>query len=373
MIPGVEMEQDVFHSDLSAMWAVLRLAGLLPVSLPLALYSGLLYAGLLSLLWLAYGNYFSSSRYDDMLMAVSYCMYFAILIAVPFTLWRDASSVMRYLDSWTRFQVEYKRVTGASLILGLRTRCLALVLLVPCGVVAVEVLVQFGKQCGVQLAVGCCNCVVTAIRLLLAALWHLLSAALRAAEQRLQDSFREHTEMCLKADTVRSFTQLWMELRQLTAETGQAMCCTFVFYIVYMFTKITFNVYILLVALLLGQPNNFTYYYSAIVTLADYMILYTMCDQAHHVSRQVTMCFQNELISRGMSPGNTKTQQEIYLSLRVIQLSDTRIDLGGFVAVNRRLFVSLSVTMVTYLIVLLQFRLTADTSGYKDNLICNSD
>ncbi|XP_028179335.1 gustatory and odorant receptor 24-like isoform X2 [Ostrinia furnacalis] len=82
---------------------------------------------------------------------------------------------------------------------------------------------------------------------------------------------------------------------------------------------------------------------------------------------QVRTNFQKKLLMVELSWMNTDAQTEVNMFLRATEMNPAQISLGGFFDVNRTLFKSLMATMVTYLVVLLQFQISIpDDSQYQE-------
>jgi biotin transporter BioY len=81
---------------------------------------------------------------------------------------------------------------------------------------------------------------------------------------------------------------LWLSLARLTRQTGSAMYRTYGFFILYMFMKITLNVYWTINALLFVPSQLFVIIYVSISIVNDVGLMYVVCDNAQLVKHKVT-------------------------------------------------------------------------------------
>jgi biotin transporter BioY len=81
---------------------------------------------------------------------------------------------------------------------------------------------------------------------------------------------------------------LWLSLARLTRQTGSAMYRTYGFFILYMFMKITLNVYWTTNVLLFVPSQLFVIIYIIISIVNDVVLMYVVCDSAQLVKQKVT-------------------------------------------------------------------------------------
>ncbi|KAF2881665.1 hypothetical protein ILUMI_24522 [Ignelater luminosus] len=159
---------------------------------------------------------------------------------------------------------------------------------------------------------------------------------------------------------VAEYRAMWMLLAKITRNVGMASCFQVTFLNLYLFLIITLTVYGLLSQIQEGlgiKDVGLT-----ITAVLAIILLYFICDEAHYASNCVKVLFQKKLLLVELSWMNEDAQQEIQMFLRATEMSETNISLGGFFDVNRGLFKSLLATMVTYLVVLLQFQISLPES-----------
>jgi biotin transporter BioY len=87
--------------------------------------------------------------------------------------------------------------------------------------------------------------------------------------------------------TTAKYRVLWLSLARLTRHTGSAMCHTYGFFILYMFMKVTLNVYWIINALLFAPNRLFVIIYVCITIINDIVLTCLVCDNAQLVKRKV--------------------------------------------------------------------------------------
>lgn len=155
---------------------------------------------------------------------------------------------------------------------------------------------------------------------------------------------------------VADYRSLWLRLSRLSRDTGTATSTTFTFINLYMFFIITISIYGLMSQLSEGfgiKDIGLT-----VTACTSVALLFVICDEAHFSAHNVRTIFQKKLLMVELSWMNTDAQTEINMFLRATEMNPSYINLGGYFDVNRNLFKSLLTTMVTYLVVLLQFQIS---------------
>ncbi|CAH4027627.1 unnamed protein product [Pieris brassicae] len=169
------------------------------------------------------------------------------------------------------------------------------------------------------------------------------------------------------AGKVAEYRALWLRLSKLARDTGIANCYTFTFVNLYLFLIITLSIYGLLSQISEGFGTKDIGL--ALTACCSIFLLFFICDEAHYASQNVRTNFQKKLLMVELSWMNTDAQTEVNMFLRATEMNPSQISLGGFFDVNRNLFKSLLATMVTYLVVLLQFQISIpDESMQTENV-----
>lgn len=87
--------------------------------------------------------------------------------------------------------------------------------------------------------------------------------------------------------TTAKYRILWLSLARLTRHTGSAVCHTQGFFILYMFMKVTLNMYWTLNAILFAPNRLFVIIYVCMSIVNDVILVCVVCDNAQLVKRKV--------------------------------------------------------------------------------------
>jgi hypothetical protein len=81
---------------------------------PIMAYSVCVYGVMMWGLWVAHGHEARTRHYDDSVVAVYHLVLLLLVVFLPFTYWRDASTVGDYISIWwPRFQVTCRHYSNA--------------------------------------------------------------------------------------------------------------------------------------------------------------------------------------------------------------------------------------------------------------------
>ncbi|KAG7298777.1 Gustatory and odorant receptor 22 [Plutella xylostella] len=97
-------------------------------------------------------------------------------------------------------------------------------------------------------------------------------------------------------------------------------------------------------------------------------LLFIICNEAYHATRKVGHEFQVRLLNVNLGSIDRNTQREVEMFLVAIAKNPPIMNLDGFANINRELFTANISFMSTYLIVLMQFKLTLLRQGARKML-----
>nr|ARO70539.1 antennal gustatory receptor 24 [Dendrolimus punctatus] len=186
--------------------------------------------------------------------------------------------------------------------------------------------------------------------------WYLICECLSICATILAEDFQQALRNIGPAGKVSEYRALWLRLSKLSRDTGIANCYTFTFVSLYLFLIITLSIYGLLSQI--SEGFGIKDIGLVLTAICSIFLLFFICDEAHYASHNVRTNFQKKLLMVELSWMNADAQTEINMFLRATEMNPSQISLGGFFDVNRTLFKSLLATMVTYLVVLLQFQIS---------------
>jgi gustatory receptor len=95
-----------------------------------------------------------------------------------------------------------------------------------------------------------------------------------------------------------------------------------------------------------------------IVVVYCMTLLFIICNEAHHASRRVGLNFQEILLNVNLASCDVAMQREIEMFLVTIDKNPPIMNLNGYTNINRQLISANVSFMASYLVILMQFKLT---------------
>ncbi|XP_055639886.1 gustatory and odorant receptor 24 isoform X2 [Toxorhynchites rutilus septentrionalis] len=348
---GVESDRnigsDVIYDTSKPIYFTLRMLGLFPFSRSsngffgfVLASSSMVYCMLYFVLLTTYVAYIMierinivrtlEGRFEEAVIAYLFIVNISPIIIIPL-MWYETRKVVIILNNWTDFQVLYRKTAGRELNLMLKTKTLLLLQVIP-------------------------YCILDTIIYMMGGYWYMACETISTTANELAVDFQRALRHVGPAAMVSEYRALWLRLSKLSRGTGFATCYTFTFICLYLFFIITLSIY----GLMSQISNGFGIkdIGLAVTAFCSTGLLFFICDEAHHASFNVRTNFQKKLLMVELSWMNSDAQTEINMFLHATEMNPSSINLGGFFDVNRTLFKSLLATMVTYLVVLLQFQIS---------------
>nr|AIG51909.1 gustatory receptor [Helicoverpa armigera] len=374
------ISNDIIYENIKPVFTLLRIMGVLPITRPSACVnqfqiasSSMLYAILVFLSLVSYVLYLSlhkvqilrtaEGKFEEAVIEYLFTVYLFPMIAVPL-LWYETRKIANVLNGWVDFEMVYKQLSGRTLPVKLYKKALAMAVIIPIlsttTVIVTHVTMVHFKP--MQLVPYVFLEILT---YMLGGYWYLLCETLSICANILAEDFQNALRHIGPAGKVAEYRALWLRLSKLSRDTGIANCYTFTFVNLYLFLIITLSIYGLLSQI--SDGFGIKDIGLALTAFCSISLLFFICDEAHYASHNVRTNFQKKLLMVELSWMNTDAQTEVNMFLRATEMNPSQISLGGFFNVNRTLFKSLLATMVTYLVVLLQFQISIpDESQNRD-------
>lgn len=320
-------------------------------------------------------------RFEEAVIAYLFLVNLLPVLIVPI-IWYETKKIVRVLNNWNEFEVSYISITFNKIIitvtfkvlyyntsqralpLNLSTKSLIVAIGLPI-LTTISVVVTHVTMVHFQVSQVIPYCFLDTLTYMMGAFWFLECETLISSASILADDFQRALHHIGPAGMVANYRALWLRLSKLARDIGTGTCYTFTFINLYLFFIITLSIYGLMSQLSDGFGiKDIGLFVTASCSIC---LLFFICDEAHSASQHVRTNFQKKLLMVELSWMNTDAQTEINMFLRATEMNPSDINLGGFFDVNRNLFKSLLTTMVTYLVVLLQFQISIpeDTVGLK--------
>ncbi|KFB40736.1 AGAP001915-PA-like protein [Anopheles sinensis] len=293
-------------------------------------------------------------RFEESVIAYLFIVNILPILIIPL-MWYETRKVASVVNGWVDFEVAYRKTSGRALELRLRTKALLVAVLLPI-LCSLSVAITHVTMVHFQLLQVIPYCVLDTITYMMGGYWYLTCETLSATAKILAEDFQRALRHVGPAAKVSEYRSLWLRLSKLARDTGFSTCYTFTFICLYLFFIITLSIYGLMSQI--SDGFGVKDIGLAVTAFCSVGLLFYICDEAHYASFNVRTNFQKKLLMVELSWMNTDAQTEINMFLRATEMNPSSINLGGFFDVNRTLFKSLLATMVTYLVVLLQFQIS---------------
>nr|AXY83432.1 putative gustatory receptor 17 [Conopomorpha sinensis] len=373
-----DISRDIVYENVKPVFTILRVMGVLPltrpspgfnqfsISSPSMIYSAVAYFSLVSyVLYLSLHKVqilkTSEGKFEEAVIEYLFTVYLFPMIVVPI-FWYETSKIGNVLNDWVAFEIAYKKLSGRALPVRLYKKSLAIAIVIP-ALATASVVVTHVTMVHFKLGQLIPYVFLEILTYILGGYWYLLCETLSVCATVLAEDFQMALRHVGPAGKVAEYRALWLRLSKLARDTGISNCYTFTFVSLYLFLIITLSIYGLLSQI--SEGFGVKDIGLALTACCSICLLFFICDEAHYASHNVRTNFQKKLLMVELSWMNTDAQTEVSMFLRATEMNPSQISLGGFFDVNRNLFKSLLATMVTYLVVLLQFQISIpeDTSG----------
>ncbi|KAM7354902.1 gustatory receptor 63a isoform 2-T2 [Cochliomyia hominivorax] len=298
-----------------------------------------------------------SGPFEEAVIAYLFLVNILPIFLIPI-MWWEIRKICVLINDWDDFEILYYQISGHSVPLNLRQRSRTIAIVLPL-LSIFSVVITHITMADFDLIQVIPYCILDNLTALLGAWWYLICEALSTTANILAERFQKALRHIGPAAMVADYRALWLRLSKLTRDTGTATCYTFTFLNLYLFFIITLSIYGLMSQL--SEGFGIKDIGLAITALWNVCLLFFICDQAHYASFNVRTNFQKKLLMVELNWMNSDAQTEINMFLRATEINPSNINCGGFFDVNRNLFKGLLTTMVTYLVVLLQFQISIPT------------
>ncbi|XP_049813000.1 gustatory and odorant receptor 24-like isoform X1 [Schistocerca nitens] len=271
--------------------------------------------------------------------------------------WFEAKKVVALLKKWVEFQEMFLKTTGTKLNLGLRRLSMIFTMAVP----LVVALIVMAELFIFSIPLPSLTVAYTVTVSMLGdhgILWVLQCAAICRSSQLIKDCLKLTLRRKSGAVSLRTLEALWLRLSRLCTATAQALSaahllatniCSIVFLMSAYGFLISFDKPDLrLIAGGLGAYALFNVIYLATIYNTGYSVVVTMndfCDEEI-----------DDLIAR-----DENIRDELHKFMHAVKLNQPSVSFAGVVDVHRKFMSSFASTMLTYIVVLAQFKFGGDT------------
>ncbi|XP_026498648.1 gustatory and odorant receptor 22-like [Vanessa tameamea] len=306
----------------------------------------------------------SNKRFDEVIYNIIFLSILIPHFLLPIASWRHGSEVAIFKNMWTHYQLKYLKITGTpivfpnlySLTWGLCIFSWALSFAV--------ILSQNYLQDDFELWHSFAYYHIIAMLDGFCSLWYINCNAFGTASKGLAKNLHKALEAEHPALKLAQFRHLWVDLSHMMQQLGRAYSNMYGIYCMVIFFTTTISLYGSLSEIL---EHGLSYKEMGLFVIVGYCmtLLFIICNEAYHATRKVGLEFQMRLLNVNLGAIDRSTQREVEMFLVAIAKNPPIMNLDGFTNINRELFTANISFMSTYLIVLMQFKLTLLRHGTK--------
>ncbi|KAK3926523.1 Gustatory and odorant receptor 22 [Frankliniella fusca] len=279
---------------------------------------------------------------------------------MPVMHWIEAYSVAGYFNAWTKYEELFEKVCQRPLRLGLSGYVIRLT------ATSLGVAAFLTGTMPLYMSLSWLQCLaylhLYLLAICLVSMWLLSSRALCIAAEALRESMHEMvvTGTCTP-DRLSDYRLAWLELSDLTQESGRAWTYQCGHQLLYLFLLMTVTSFGVLAGVARHTLEPRTLAYGALAAGSAF-ILFIVCSAAETSADKVAQVLREDLLMVQLSDDTQRFKNEVQMFMTALAMDPPIVNLSGYATVNRALFASLLETMVTYLVVLVQFAYSLDSA-----------
>ncbi|KDR21833.1 hypothetical protein L798_03480 [Zootermopsis nevadensis] len=359
-----------YFNQMKPILRAMKYSGILPITIP---KSGTPTFRVLSLvmaysvcihIWVLIMAYFNAcdillkllERRGDFLTHIFSALYMNALVfsgCLPVLMWLDCHKFVTYMDEWIRFQVLFLRVTGDDLSLSLKRQCFVYSLYVSFMTV-VALGLNIHEQYFPLWRMPIFYIMLLQLNLL-STFRGVTFSALKITSCTLARRFKRCMTERVSAQEVEGYRILWLRLSHLVLQTGEAMGKVWALLSIIFISIQTLSLYGCLSNLVGKQGDVSKAVGMGLGSGFGLISVYIWCNEAQNIEQCVRSEVQESLQTIRLQLHSRAVNAEVNAFLQTISLYPPVISVLGFKDINRGLFRSIIATLLTYLIVILQF------------------
>lgn len=300
----------------------------------------------------------SDKRFDEVIYNVIFISILLPHFLLPYASWRNGSEVAKFKNMWTHYQVRYWRVTNQVISFPILYSLTWGLSLFSWFLSFVIILSQYYLQPDFPIAHTIAYYHILAMLNGFCSLWYINCTAFGIASRELSANLHRTLESSSNpAEKLTEYRHLWIDLSHLMQQLGRAYSNMYGIYCVIIFFTTIIATYGALSEIL---DRGLTYKEVGLFVVVGYCmtLLFIICNEAHIASEKVGAKFQEKLFNVNLTMVDGATQKEVEMFLVAIGKNPPTMNLDGYANINRELITSNLSFMATYLVVLLQFKLT---------------
>ncbi|CAH1112366.1 unnamed protein product [Psylliodes chrysocephalus] len=296
-------------------------------------------------------------RFDEYIYAIIFISILIPHFLLPIGAWTNGSEVAKFKNMWTKFQYKYYCVTGTPVVFK-NLSAISYGLCVISWLVGVLImLAQFYLQPDMLLWHTYAYFHILAMLNCLCSLWFINCTAKGRAARWLSENLHNALQSSDPASRLAEYRDLWVDLSHMMQQLGKAYSGMYAMYLILILLTTVVASYGCLTEIL---DHGLSFKEAGLFLIAIYCmaLLFIICNAGHQTTHKMGAEFRERLLSVNIGAVDQRTRQEVNMFLTAIDKNPPIMNLNGYANVNRKLISSVITSMATYLVMLMQFRLS---------------
>ncbi|XP_053673380.1 gustatory and odorant receptor 22 [Anopheles nili] len=310
----------------------------------------------------------SDKRFDEVIYNIIFMSIMVPHFLLPVASWRNGSEVAKFKNMWTDFQYKYLIVTGKPIVFPKLYPITWALCIISWTLSLVIILSQYYLQPDFQFSHTLAYYHIIAMLNGFCSLWFVNCTAFGTASKAFAKELTDVLATERPAAKLTEYRHLWVDLSHMMQQLGKAYSNMYGIYCLVIFFTTIIATYGALSEII---EHGATYKEVGLFVIVFYCmgLLFIICNEAHHASKRVGLNFQERLLNVNLTAVDKATQKEVEMFLVAIDKNPPTMNLDGYANINRGLITSNISFMATYLVVLMQFKLTLLRQSAKNAFI----
>lgn len=276
---------------------------------------------------------------------------------LPFASWKNGHEVAKFKNMWTDYQLQFLKTTGSPIVFPNLYPLTWALCIFSWGISIAIMLAQFYLQPDFRFWHTFAYYHILAMLNGFCSLWYINCTAFGSASKALIKQVMTTIKTDNPAKKLTELRHLWVDLSHMMQQLGKAYSRMYGIYCLVIFFTTIIATYGSLSEII---DHGATYKEIGLFLIVFYCmsLLFIICNEAYHASRKVGQEFQDRLLNVNLTTVDSATQKEVEMMLVAIAKNPPTMNLDGYANINRQLITSNISFMATYLVVLMQFKLT---------------
>ncbi|XP_035774935.1 gustatory and odorant receptor 22 isoform X2 [Anopheles albimanus] len=333
----------------------------------------------------------SDKRFDEVIYNIIFMSILVPHFLLPVASWRNGSEVAKFKNMWTDFQYKYLIVTGKPIVFPKLYPITWALCIISWSLSFVIILSQYYLQPDFKFSHTFAYYHIIAMLNGFCSLWYWLAQIVANACYLLMFSLIRRFVNCTAFGTaskafakeltsvlvterpaakLTEYRHLWVDLSHMMQQLGKAYSNMYGIYCLVIFFTTIIATYGALSEII---EHGATYKEVGLFVIVFYCmsLLFIISNEAHHASKRVGLNFQERLLNVNLTAVDKATQKEVEMFLVAIDKNPPTMNLDGYANINRGLITANISFMATYLVVLMQFKLTLLRQSAKNAFLAS--